>query len=64
VIWWTSIGLAAGRFAASLLYGLTPTDPAALATAAGVLAAVAAPASYVPARRAAKIDPMESMRQE
>jgi hypothetical protein len=46
--------LALGRAARSLLYGLGPHDPAAVAAAAGVLAAVALGAAYLPARRASR----------
>ena len=52
----------ASRFAASLLYGLGPGDPWTLAGAALVLAAVAALASWLPARRAARIDPARVLR--
>ena len=41
----------------ALLFGITPTDPATLTVAAGVLVAVAICAAYIPARRAAKVDP-------
>jgi len=45
-----------------MLFGVTPGDPRAFALAAGTLWAVAAVAGYWPARRAAKIDPMEVLR--
>jgi predicted permease len=48
----------------SLLYGVPPRDPATLAAAAGVLFSVSALACYLPARRAARIDPVEALRQE
>ncbi len=48
----------------SLLFGIGPMDPAAYVAALGVTVAAAAVASYVPARRAATIDPMETMRVE
>lgn len=66
------VGLLAGvpvaigvmRFAASLLYELTPADPATLALASVVLASVATAAAYLPARRAAHVDPITALRYE
>jgi putative ABC transport system permease protein len=48
----------------SLLFGVKPTDPLTFAAVAIVLAAAAAVASYLPARRAAAIDPIEALRTE
>jgi len=63
-----AIGLVAaalfGRLIASLLYGVKPLDAATLAGVSTLLAAVALLASYVPARRAANADPMDSFRYE
>jgi predicted permease len=56
--------LAASRGVASLLYGLAPTDGATIVAAALVFLAAALAASYPPARRAARIDPMTALRQE
>jgi putative ABC transport system permease protein len=60
------IGLAAAywlsRLMASLLYGVKPNDPLTFGTVAMLLIAVAAVASYIPARRAAKVDPVIALR--
>ncbi|GJG89402.1 hypothetical protein tb265_45830 [Gemmatimonadetes bacterium T265] len=56
--------LALGRAARALLFGLGPHDPATVTAAAAVIAAVALGAAYVPARRAARIDPMRALRAE
>lgn len=53
-----------GRAMSSLLFGVEPIDPAAYVAATGIILAAAALASYVPARRAATIDPMETLRAE
>jgi putative ABC transport system permease protein len=54
--------LAVVRVLTSLLYGVTPQDPATYAVAAGILLAVALLASYLPARTATRVDPMEVLR--
>lgn len=56
--------LVAGRAVSSLLYGLQPGDPLTLGIAVLVLTGVAIAASYLPARRAATIDPMAALRCE
>jgi ABC-type antimicrobial peptide transport system permease subunit len=56
--------LAAGRLIASLLYGVKPADAATLAAAVLVLAASTSLAGYLPARRAARIDPTAALREE
>jgi ABC-type antimicrobial peptide transport system permease subunit len=56
--------LAAWRLAASLLFGLDPSDPATLAASILVMVAVSAIAGYLPARTAAKVDPMIALRYE
>jgi ABC-type antimicrobial peptide transport system permease subunit len=68
----TAIGAGAGLVAAamltrlmtSLLFGVGPLDPVAYALALAVIAAAAALASYMPARRAAAVDPIETLRAE
>lgn len=54
--------VAAGRLMSGLVHGVSPTDPLSLGTAALVLAAVAALAAYLPARRATHADPLQAMR--
>jgi predicted permease len=56
--------IAASRLVASLLYGLTPTDPMAMAGAMTVMILVSALAGYLPARRASRVDPMVALRCE
>lgn len=56
--------LAAGRWISALLFGVTPADPATLASVVCALAAAAAFATYVPARRAAGVDPSDALRAE
>jgi predicted permease len=56
--------LAVTRLLSSLLYGIGPTDPVAYAAALGVILAAAALASYWPTRRAAAIDPVETLKAE
>jgi putative ABC transport system permease protein len=55
---------AASRLVASLLFGTQPTDPVIYAALALVMAAIAAVAAYVPARRATAIDPSIALRYE
>jgi len=56
--------LAATRVLKSFLFGITPTDPLTFVAVATGLAFVALAASYVPARRATRVDPMVALRME
>jgi predicted permease len=60
----TVAALALTRVVASLLYGIEPTDPLTFLAVPTALAAVAVLASYAPARRAMKVDPLVAMRSE
>jgi predicted permease len=71
--WWLALigvtaglgaALAMGRLITSMLYGLKPWDPVTLGFAALLLVVVALAASWVPARRAAGVEPMEALRHE
>jgi len=59
-----ALALAAARTASSMLFGLKPWDPATLAFAIVALSLVALAAGYIPARRAAGVDPMVALREE
>ncbi len=56
--------LALGRAARSLLFGVGSNDPVAIAGAVLVLTAAGAVAGYIPAARAARIDPTRALRYE
>src|SRR5262249_55979772 len=69
---WVGLGLAAGlgaafgaaRVIASVLFGVTPSDPLTLIAAVAVLTTVALLACYLPARRVMSIDPLSAIRAE
>jgi putative ABC transport system permease protein len=71
-LWKGGIGVALGligavllsRYMTTLLFNVRPTDPAVYGTVSAVLIGVAALASYLPARRAARIDPLVALRDE
>lgn len=70
--WLTLIGIAAGvggalacmRLVRSMLYGISPNDPTTIAAGTAVLIAVALAATWIPARRAAAVQPMQALRHE
>jgi ABC-type antimicrobial peptide transport system permease subunit len=70
--WLTAAGVGAGlllafclaHMAANLLVGVRPDDPAVFASITATIAGIALVASWIPARRAARIDPMEALRDE
>ncbi|MGD0128229.1 MAG: ABC transporter permease [Terriglobia bacterium] len=56
--------LAGSKFASSMLFGLKPRDPLTLALTVLILAAIGFAASFLPARRASRLDPMTALRYE
>ncbi len=70
--WLTGTGLAMGlvlafalaKLASNLLRGVRPDDPVVFVTITAAIAAIALGSSWIPARRAAKIDPMKALRSE
>lgn len=64
IVMGTAISLVVARGAHSLLFGLQPYDPLTIAAAILLLAAISVLASYLPARRASRVDPMIALRYE
>ena len=58
------LATASGRLAGSLLYGLQPSDPTTMGMAAALLAVIAIIAAYLPAWRAARVDPVVALRSD
>jgi putative ABC transport system permease protein len=57
-----AVSSAVTRVMSALLFGVSPTDPTTYAAVSGVLAAIALVATYLPARRAARLDPVVALR--
>jgi ABC-type antimicrobial peptide transport system permease subunit len=58
------LALGTTRFVSSFVFGVTPTDPLTFALASAVLGIVAIAAALLPAWRAARVDPMNALREE
>jgi putative ABC transport system permease protein len=56
--------LASSRLIQSMFFGIGAADPEAIGAAVFVMASVAAAASFLPARRASRVDPLEALRYE
>ena len=61
---WTGISGGLSRWMSSLLFGIAPVDPLTYLASGALIGAAAMTASYVPARQAASVDPMETLRSE
>lgn len=57
-----AVGLGAGRLVTGFVFGVSPADPMMIAGALGILAMIALLAAFIPARRAALLDPVEALR--
>jgi ABC-type antimicrobial peptide transport system permease subunit len=68
VLWGAALGIVlalyVARLIAAFLYDVSPRDPAAMAVATAALLSVALAASWLPARRAARVDPVTALRTE
>ena len=70
--WWTFMGIAVGvagaatllRLLGSVLYGVSPLDPIVLGSVAVLVVGVSLAASYLPARKALRVDPVIALRYE
>jgi putative ABC transport system permease protein len=58
------VALASARLLKAFLLGVTPVDPATFAAATVLMASIAAVATYLPARRAARVEPVNALRTE
>ena len=56
------VAASTGRYLSGLLFGVTPADPATFVVVGVALTATAAVACGIPARRAAKVDPIDALR--
>jgi predicted permease len=64
VVFGLGVALGTGRFIASQLFGLAPTDVVTIGLAMAVMLVVSTAAGYMPARRASRVDPMVALRYE
>jgi putative ABC transport system permease protein len=58
------VAVALAQFLRTLLFGVGPADPATYLSMAGLIALAALAASYIPARRAAMVDPLVALRED
>jgi predicted permease len=59
-----AMALVAGRLLERILYGVKPTDPVTFTIVFAIMFAIGAAATFLPARRATRVDPMQALRQE